>query len=245
MRRRGRRTWSTVRRTRQPRIRPPQARSPRVRNGARPQGHDNEAAVARARRRSSHPETLARDWSRPLDEEAMTLERTVLTICQDSVGNDRRPSPVRGGLSVAGGGRTKAAQGAGRAPSVRGRGADTVLDLDSADGSVAAHRPTPDVPAHGTTHRRHPLGGRPEGRAARPGLKPLDARKKHVLTCGSQRRQTSRPVRRVLSPGRLAAAGETAIHLGPALLSASCGLPANSGGQPSNVRAGPSCDGPS
>ncbi len=53
-------------------------------------------------------------------------------------------------------------------------------------------------------------------------------------------RQTSRAVRRVLSPGRLAAAGETAIHLGPALLPASCGLPANSGEQPSNVRAGPS-----
>lgn len=58
-------------------------------------------------------------------------------------------------------------------------------------------------------------------------------------------RQTSRAVRRVLSPGRLAAAGETAIHLGPALLPVSCGLPANSGGQPSNVRAGPSRDGPS
>lgn len=58
-------------------------------------------------------------------------------------------------------------------------------------------------------------------------------------------RQTSRPVRRVLSPGRLAAAGETAIHLGPALLPVSCGLPANSGGQPSSVRAGPSCGGPS
>jgi hypothetical protein len=53
------------------------------------------------------------------------------------------------------------------------------------------------------------------------------------------KRQTSRAVRRVLSPGRLAAAGETAIHLGPTLPPASCGLPADSGGQPSNVRAGP------
>lgn len=51
--------------------------------------------------------------------------------------------------------------------------------------------------------------------------------------------ETSRAVRRVLSPGRLAAAGETAIHLGPALLPASCGLPVNSGEQPSDVHAGP------
>jgi hypothetical protein len=53
-------------------------------------------------------------------------------------------------------------------------------------------------------------------------------------------RRTSRPVRRVLSPRRLAAPGEAAIHLGPALPPASCGPPADSGGQPSNVRAGPS-----
>lgn len=192
-----------------------------------PSGDPRQELVAPARRGSNDP------------------RKGVLTVRQYSVGSDRRPSPVRGGSSVAGGGRRQAAQGAGRAPSVPGRGADIVLGLDSADGSVAAHRPTPDVPAHGPTHRRRPLGDRPGHRAARPGLTPLNARKKHVLTCGSQRRQTSRPVRRVLSPGRLAAAGETAIHLGPALLSASCGLPANSGGQPSNVRAGPSCDGPS
>ena len=57
------------------------------------------------------------------------------------------------------------------------------------------------------------------------------------LTWSGAQGQTSRAVRRVLSPGRLAAAGETAIHLGPALPPASCGLPADSGGQPSNVRA--------
>ena len=51
------------------------------------------------------------------------------------------------------------------------------------------------------------------------------------------KRQTSRAVRRVLSPGCLAAAGETAIHLGPVLPPASCGLPRDSGGQPSNVPA--------
>lgn len=38
-------------------------------------------------------------------------------------------------------------------------------------------------------------------------------------------------------PRDLAVVGETAIHLGPALPSASCGLPADLGGQPSNVRA--------
>lgn len=57
-------------------------------------------------------------------------------------------------------------------------------------------------------------------------------------------RQTSRAVRRVLSPVGLAAGRATAIHLGPALPPASCGLPADSGGQPSIVRAGPSHDGP-
>ncbi|CAM5727069.1 hypothetical protein SALBM311S_03821 [Streptomyces alboniger] len=51
-----------------------------------------------------------------------------------------------------------------------------------------------------------------------------------ALNCGNSERQTSRAVRRILSPGRLAAAGETAIHLGPALPLASCGLPADSGG---------------
>lgn len=59
------------------------------------------------------------------------------------------------------------------------------------------------------------------------------------LNCGNVERQTSRAVRRVLSPNRLAAAGETAIHLGPALPPVSCGLPGDSGGQPSNVPAGP------
>ncbi len=58
-----------------------------------------------------------------------------------------------------------------------------------------------------------------------------------ALKCGNSERQTSQAVRRILSPGRLAAAGETAIHLGPTLPLASCGLPADSGGQPSNVRA--------
>lgn len=38
-------------------------------------------------------------------------------------------------------------------------------------------------------------------------------------------------------PRSLARASVTAIHLGPALPPASCGLPADSGGQPSNVRA--------
>ncbi|EFF90746.1 hypothetical protein SSTG_01064 [Streptomyces sp. e14] len=38
-------------------------------------------------------------------------------------------------------------------------------------------------------------------------------------------------------PGVLAGPPVTAIHLGPALPPASCGLPADSGGQPSNVRA--------
>lgn len=43
-------------------------------------------------------------------------------------------------------------------------------------------------------------------------------------------------------PRDLAVVGATAIHLGPALPPASCGLPADSGGQPSIVRAGaPRC----
>src|SRR5690606_16535918 len=55
-------------------------------------------------------------------------------------------------------------------------------------------------------------------------------------------RQTSRAVRRVLFPGVLADPGATAIHLGPVLPPASCGLPADSGGQPSSVRAeAPGC----
>ncbi|AJT67414.2 hypothetical protein T261_5798 [Streptomyces lydicus] len=54
------------------------------------------------------------------------------------------------------------------------------------------------------------------------------------------RRRTSRPVRRVLSPPVLAGRGEAAIHLGLPLPTASCGLPADSGGQPSVVRAEPS-----
>ncbi|GAA0487074.1 hypothetical protein GCM10009544_55490 [Streptomyces stramineus] len=56
--------------------------------------------------------------------------------------------------------------------------------------------------------------------------------------------RTSRPVRRVLSPGGLAALGEAAIHLDLPLPTGSCGLPADSGWQPSSVRAGPSWDGP-
>lgn len=44
-------------------------------------------------------------------------------------------------------------------------------------------------------------------------------------------------------PRDLAVVGETAIHLGPALPPVSCGLPADSGGQPSNVRAEPPCGG--
>ncbi|MET7306650.1 hypothetical protein ACWD7C_03715 [Streptomyces sp. NPDC005134] len=59
---------------RQPRIRPPPARSPRVRNDARRQGHDNNAAAARARRRSYQLEALAGDWSRPLGKEAMSAK---------------------------------------------------------------------------------------------------------------------------------------------------------------------------
>ncbi len=59
-----------------------------------------------------------------------------------------------------------------------------------------------------------------------------------VTRQGRRQRQTSRAVRRVLFPGSLAGAGATAIHLGPVLPPASCGLPADSGGQPSNVRAG-------
>lgn len=55
-------------------------------------------------------------------------------------------------------------------------------------------------------------------------------------------RRTSRPVRRVLSPPVLAGRGETAIHLGLSLPAASCGLPADSGGQPSVVRAEASAD---
>ena len=38
-------------------------------------------------------------------------------------------------------------------------------------------------------------------------------------------------------PRDLAVVGVTAIHLGPVLPPASCGLPADSGGQPSIVRA--------
>jgi len=44
-------------------------------------------------------------------------------------------------------------------------------------------------------------------------------------------------IRRVLSPGLLARPGEAAIHLGLPLPTASCGLPADSGEQPSNIRA--------
>lgn len=51
------------------------------------------------------------------------------------------------------------------------------------------------------------------------------------------RRRKSRPVRRVLSPGSLARAGEAVIHLGLPLPTASCGLPADSGEQPSSIRA--------
>lgn len=40
-------------------------------------------------------------------------------------------------------------------------------------------------------------------------------------------------------PRDLAVVGVTAIHLGPALPPVSCGLPADSGEQPSNVRAEP------
>ncbi|GGT26628.1 hypothetical protein GCM10014713_19730 [Streptomyces purpureus] len=46
-------------------------------------------------------------------------------------------------------------------------------------------------------------------------------------------------------PRDLAVVEATAIHLGPVLPPASCGLPADSGGQPSIVRAGPSEDDPS
>lgn len=122
--------------------------------------------------RPSRPETLARDWSRPLDKEAMTLRKD----CPDFLSGRRRQRSASFTCAwgiVSGRRRSKArGQEAGRAPSVRGRGAATVLGLDSADGRVAAHRPTPDVPAHGTTHRRYPLGGGPEGCAARPGLTP-------------------------------------------------------------------------
>lgn len=95
-----------------------------------------------------------------------------------------------------------------------------------------AGRPRPPV-RRGAAHKRQAPES-PE-RASDAGRRPFPRRSRRW-------RQTSRAVRRVLSPGRLAAAGETAIHLGPALLPASCGLPANSGGPPSNVRAGaPGC----
>lgn len=54
-------------------------------------------------------------------------------------------------------------------------GAEHVLGLDGADGSLAAHRPTPrrrPAAAHGAAQRRLPLRGRPEGRAACLGLTP-------------------------------------------------------------------------
>jgi len=52
-------------------------------------------------------------------------------------------------------------------------------------------------------------------------------------------RRTSRPVSRVLSPGRLAALTRRAtIPLGLPLPTASCGLPVNSDGPSSNVHAG-------
>ena len=74
----------------------------------------------------------------------------------------------------------------------------------------------------------------------RPGFDPesLFSELTCPLTCGNKERQTSRAVRRVLFPGSLAGAGATAIHLGPALPPASCGLPGGSGGQPSNAPAG-------
>ena len=73
----------------------------------------------------------------------------------------------------------------------------------------------------------------------RPGFDPegLFSQQTWPLTCGNAERQTSQAIRRVLSPDRLAAVGETAIHLGPALPPVSCGLPGDSGGQPSNVPA--------
>ena len=59
------------------------------------------------------------------------------------------------------------------------------------------------------------------------------------VTAARGERQTSRAVRRVLFRRVLAVPPATAIHLGPALPPASSGLPADSGGQPSIVRAEP------
>lgn len=172
MRRRRRRTWSAVRRTR-PAANPAAAGAITEHVEWRPApGARQRRSSCSGRCRPSRPETLARDWSRPLDKEAMTLRKD----CPDFLSGRRRQRSASFTCAwgiVSGRRRSKArGQEAGRAPSVRGRGAATVLGLDSADGRVAAHRPTPDVPAHGTTHRRYPLGGGPEGCAARPGLTP-------------------------------------------------------------------------
>ncbi len=101
---------------------------------------------------------------------------------------------------------------------------------------------------------RHPLRGREVGsrgsavRAENPRILPQPGPGTYPSRdiAGRRReRQTSRAVRRVLSPPGLAARQEAAIHLGPALPPVSCGLPADSGGQPSIIRAGPPCGGPS
>lgn len=89
---RGRRTWCSVSRAWQPRIRPPPTRSPRVHDEAPHHGHDNDAAMARTRGRFIHSEPRTMDWSRPFVEEAMTRETTFLTVCQGR--GRRRP---RGG----------------------------------------------------------------------------------------------------------------------------------------------------
>jgi hypothetical protein len=79
---------------------------------------------------------------------------------------------------------------------------------------------------------RCPVSGRSPGRQRATTIdhcRPVDS-------TGAGGRRTSRPVRRILSPGRSRVA---AIHLGLPSPAGSSGLPAGSGGQPSNACAGP------
>ncbi len=54
---------------------------------------------------------------------------------------------------------------------------------------------------------------------------------------GNRERRMSRPVSRILFSGALRPSRSVTIHLGLPSPTGSCGLPADSGGQPSNVRA--------
>ena len=92
---------------------------------------------------------------------------------------------------------------------------------------IGGSRPTTVTLAEGT------LGG--DGPSVRPGAELARGR-------GARRGADESGCTPGFVPRVLADVAVTAIHLGPALPPASCGLPADSGEQPSNVRAGaPRC----